>query len=44
MMGPMVERASPLAMSDLTCSGKVFPVVTEVLEEGDALTAGVVPP
>lgn len=44
MMGPMVESASPLAVSDLTCFGKVFPVVTEILEEGDTLTPRVVPP
>lgn len=28
----------------LTCFGKVFPVITEILEEGDALTPRVVPP
>lgn len=44
MTGTMVESASPLAASDLTCFGKVFPVVTEILEEGDALTPRVVPP
>lgn len=33
-----------MAVLALTCFGKVFPVITEILEEGDALTRRVVPP
>lgn len=44
MTGPVVESASPLAMAALTCFGKVLSVVTEILEEGDALAPRVVPP
>ena len=35
---------NPFVSSVLTCFGKVFPVITEILEEGDTLTSRVVPP
>ena len=37
-------QPSPFVSSVLTCFGKVFPVITEILEEGDTLTSRVVPP
>lgn len=37
-------RCSLFVISVLTCFGKVFPVITEIFEEGDTLTPRVVPP
>lgn len=37
-------QRNPFLTSVLTCFGKVFPVITEILEEGDTLTPRVVPP
>lgn len=37
-------QPNPCVISVLTCFGKVFPIVTEILEEGDTLAPRVVPP
>lgn len=37
-------QCSLFVISVLTCFGKVFPVITEIFEEGDTLTPRVVPP